>query len=87
MSTKPEPPATYLDLVTSRDKPLPQDWQEYITTHPIQFNVEATMPDWLDYLNLNYTWSDRIGMNADKITPKLIEQVLRTDGYIERRDT
>lgn len=46
----------------------------------------ATMEDWIDYLNLHYEWNPDIGMNADKITPALIERVLRTDGYITRKE-
>ena len=47
--------------------------------------LNPTVQDWIGYLNEKYEWTEGIGMNADDITPALIELVLRTDGYITKK--
>ena len=51
-----------------------------------KIETNPTLQDWVDYLNKTYQWADDIGMNAEGITPALIELVLRTDGYVERKE-
>jgi hypothetical protein len=51
-----------------------------------KIELNPTLQDWVDYLNKNYQWAESIGMNADDITPRTIELVLRTDGYITKKE-
>ena len=51
-----------------------------------KIEITPTLQDWIEYLNKTYQWADDIGMNAEGITPALIELVLRTDGYVERKE-
>ena len=51
-----------------------------------KIEITATLQDWVDYLNANYEWHEDIGMNANTITPALIEKVLLFDHYIQRKE-